>query len=286
MPPVAEPTPIASVVGEPRELMGRHTFLGGNAFMLRVLNRFRADLGVTAPPNEIEAAAAATERQLQTDTARVALSDVSRTPTGVAFIVSVENLTGHKFPTGYPSRRAWLHVTVRDAGGRVIFESGAMAPTGAIAGNDNDAEAARFEPHYEEIRAADQVQIYESVMTDVTGALTTGLLSGARYVKDNRLLPRGFDKATASGDVAVHGGASTDANFGGGGDRVRYAVDASGAQGRLAVEVALRFQTIAYRWARNFAPYEAAEAKRFVTYYDAMAGASSVRVAHASARIE
>ena len=46
MPPVAEPTPIASVLGEPREGLSRHTFLGGNFFMLRMLNRYRDDLGV------------------------------------------------------------------------------------------------------------------------------------------------------------------------------------------------------------------------------------------------
>ena len=80
----------------------------------------------------------------------------------------VENLTGHKLPTGYPSRRAWLHVTVRDADGRSWCSSRApIAPTGAIAGNDNDEDAGRFEPHYDEIRSADQVQIYESVMVDV-----------------------------------------------------------------------------------------------------------------------
>ena len=198
MPPVAEPTPIASVLGEPREGLSRHTFLGGNFFMLRMLNRYRNELGVTAPPHELEAAAMATERQLRADTATLRIADARRTGSSATFTVIVENLTGHKLPTGYPSRRAWLHVTARDATGQVLFESGAVAPTGAIAGNANDEDPARYEPHYDEIRSADQVQIYESVMVDLKGTPTTGLLQGVRYVKDNRLLPRGFDKSTAS----------------------------------------------------------------------------------------
>ena len=39
MPAVTEPTRVSSVLGEPRENMGRHTFHGGNFFMLRMLNR-------------------------------------------------------------------------------------------------------------------------------------------------------------------------------------------------------------------------------------------------------
>jgi hypothetical protein len=286
MPPVAQPTRIASVVGEPREGMSRHTFLGGNVFMLRMLNRYRTDLGVTAPPQELEATAVATERQLQMETAAVGITGAARTASGVSFTVSVENSVGHKFPTGYPSRRAWLHVTVRDHGGRVVFESGAVAPTGAITGNDNDADATRYEPHYEEIRSADEVQIYEPIMVDSRGVVTTGLLSGVRYVKDNRLLPRGFAKSTASSDVAVHGGAFTDADFDAGGDRVRYALTLPGAQGPLAIEAELRYQTIAYRWARNFASYDAAETRRFVSYYDAMASGSSIAVARAAAAVQ
>ena len=61
----------------------------------------------------------------------------------------------------------------------------------------------RVEPHYLEIRRPDEVQIYESMMIDAQGAVTTGLLKGVRFVKDNRLLPRGFDKAAAPADIAV-----------------------------------------------------------------------------------
>jgi hypothetical protein len=286
MPAVAEPTPIASVLGEPREGLSRHTFLGGNFFMLRMLNRYRADLGVTAPPHELEAAAMATERQLRADTATVRIAEPIRAGSTASFTVIVENLTGHKLPTGYPSRRTWLHVTARDASGQVLFESGAVAPTGAIAGNLNDEDPVRYEPHYDEIRSADEVQIYESVMVDAKGIPTTGLLQGVRYVKDNRLLPRGFDKATASSDVAVHGGASGDADFQSGGDRVRYAIDVSKAQGPVTLEVELRFQTISFRWARNLGTYAAAETKRFASYYDSMAQGSSLAIATAAATID
>ena len=139
------------------------------------------------------------------------ITEAAKTASNTTFTVVVENLTGHKLPTGYPSRRAWLHVTVRDRFGRPAFESGAATPTGAIAGNDHDTDGIRYEPHYEEIRSTDQVQIYESVMVDGEGAPTTGLLRGVRYAKDNRLLPRGFNKETASADVAIHGGAVADA---------------------------------------------------------------------------
>jgi hypothetical protein len=286
MPAVSEPTPIASVLGEPRDGLSRHTFLGGNAFMLRMLNRYRNELAVTAPSHDIEAAAAATERQLRADTVTLRIADARRTGTSATFSVIVENLTGHKLPTGYPSRRAWLHVIARDAAGHLLFESGAVAPTGAIAGNANDEDATRYEPHYEAIRSADQVQIYESVMIDLAGMPTTGLLRGVRYAKDNRLLPRGFDKATASADIAVRGAAVEDADFQSGGDRVRYEVDVAQAQGPITVDVELRFQTIAYRWARNLGTYDAAETKRFASYYDAMAQASSLPIAHATARLE
>ena len=108
----------------------------------------------------------------------------------------MENLGGHKLPTAYPSRRAWIHVSVRDRNHRTVFESGALNPDGSIQGNDNDCDPARFEPHYDEIDSQ-QVEIYESIMKDHAGHVTTGLLSAIGYVKDNRLLPRGFNKGTA-----------------------------------------------------------------------------------------
>ena len=120
-------------------------------------------------------------------------------------------------------------------------------------------------------------------MSDRAGVPTTGLLTGVRYVKDNRLTPRGFEKSSAQPDIAVVGGAAQDADFGGGADRVRYSVDVAGTNGPLQIAVELRFQTIGFRWADNLRKYDAAEPRRFVTYYDAMSAVSSEILAHASA---
>ena len=222
MPVVKEEVPITSVFGEPREGFARHTFVGGNFFMQRILNRFRNDLSVMAEPQDMDAAVNRTIAHLQSEAARVEVRSVNVQNGRLDALVVVENLGGHKFPTAYPSRRAWLHVTVRDRNGRIVFESGALNPNGSIEGNDSDADGSRFEPHYTEISRGDEVQIYETVMVDANGRPTTGLLTALRYVKDNRLLPRGFDKRTADKDVAVHGDAEQDADFAAGGDQIRY----------------------------------------------------------------
>ncbi len=282
MPKADGPIRVASVLGDARQSLARHLFVGGNAFMVRLLNKYRTELGVAALPAELEATAKATVRQLQEETAQVAVSTPRQADGAVTFDVTVRNLTGHKFPTGYPARRTWLHVTVRDAQGAAVFESGAVEASGAIRGNDSDANGASFEPHYEEITQADQVQIYEPILGTVSGTPTTGLLSAVRYLKDNRLLPRGFDKATAAAEIGVYGGAAQDENFTAAGDRVRYRIAAPSA-GPFRVEAELLYQSIGYRWASNLEAYDAPEPKRFVSYYKAGSAGSSVVVATAAA---
>lgn len=285
MPSAEGPLRVSSVLGELRQDLSRHLFLGGNFFMLRMLNRYRTELGVNALPQELELAASATLSQLARDTARLAIAPAAVSPGQLAFEVTVRNLTGHKLPTGYPSRRAWLHVTVRDRQGQVVFRSGAVEPSGVIRGNDNDVDATTFEAHYTEIRNPDEVQIYESIMRDPAGAVTTGLLRATGFAKDNRLLPRGFDKDTATPDIAVVGGAQRDDDFAGDGDRVRYRVDTSDRTGPFQVEVELLYQPIGYRWAQNLKPYDATETRRFVSWFDAMSSGSSAPLARASLQV-
>ena len=274
MPVVPQDVPITNVFGEPRPGFSRHVFVGGNFYMQRILNLYRGDLGTAALPAEMDAAANRTIAHLQSQSAKVAIRNLGVRNGRVEAEISIENLGGHKLPTGYPSRRVWLHVTVRDRNGRVVFESGALNPNGSIAGNDNDQDATRFEPHYTEITSRDQVQIYEPILGDPQGRPTTGLLTALRYLKDNRLLPRGFDKRTADKDIAVHGEAAGDADFTSGGDTIRYSAAAGDGQGPFQVEAELWFQPIAYRWAMNLKSYQAMEPQRFVRYYEATASGS------------
>jgi hypothetical protein len=285
MPELDQDTPISSVLGQPRPGFSQHVFRGGNVFMLSMLNRYRSELGVVALPQEMDALIRRTRAFLETEAARVAIESASLSGTALELDISVENLGGHKLPTAYPSRRVWLHVVVTDAGGGVLFESGALRADGSIIGNVNDEDPLRFEPHYRQIERADQVQIYEVMMVDTRDQVTTGLLSGVRYIKDNRLLPTGFDKTTAHDDVAVHGAARDDPDFTGGRDRVAYRIDVPPAAGELRVGVQLKFQTISYRWADNLRAYDAFETNRFVRYYDSMADSSAVVLASDSAMV-
>jgi hypothetical protein len=286
MPVVAEPTRMASVLGELREGIARHTFRGGNFFMLRMLNRYRNELGVEALPQELDASVRDTLEHLRAESATVTIARAERSGDSLLVDVSARNLSGHKLPTAYPSRRAWLHLMVRDRSGTVVFESGALTPEGRIVGNDNDDDASTAEAHHLEITRPEDVQIYESIMGDAAGGITTGLLKAVSYVKDNRLLPRGFDKTTASPDVAVHGAAREDRDFASAGDTTRYHVRVGRAQGPFTVDVELLFQPIGFRWAENLRAYDAPEPARFVAYYKSMSGSSSAVLARAAGRID
>jgi hypothetical protein len=286
MPVIEGETAISSVLGVPRAAVSRHVFRGGNILMPRILNAHRQELSVAALPQELQTTVQQTEKNLQAATATVSLVNAGVDNGVLHTEVVITNLAGHKLPSAYPSRRTWIHFTVWDAVGEMVFESGGLNPDGSIRGNANDVDGARFEPHHLEIDHPEQVQIYEAVMGDPAGAVTTVLLSAITYLKDNRLLPEGFDKATADEEVAVHGRASGDGDFVGGRDRMRYAVDVSEAEGPFIVDVELMYQPIGYRWAHNLGDHEAEEIERFIGYYEETADRSAAVLAADKAIVE
>jgi hypothetical protein len=268
MPPAQGGVPLSITGGPPRSPFHQHVFAGGNAYMLEILGTFGEEMGVTASSAQFGEKKAQVVDQLTNRTAAVQLEDVRLEGSTLVADVSILSKVGHKLPTGFPSRRAWIHLVVEDAAGEVVFESGAVVGDGSISGNDNDADPATYEPHYETITDGEQVQIYESIMGDTEGEVTTTLLRGAGYLKDNRLLPSGFDKGAVEEEIAVHGAALDDEDFVGGSDRVAYASDVSEGQGPFTVTAELLYQAIGFRWAENLRGFEGEAVAQFGRYYD------------------
>ena len=233
--------------------IGSHFLDGVNFYMLEMLG------GIHGPFDDGIAVIA---DLLQNRTATVTASGTLGQQGGsnmLALDVRIDSITGHKFPTGFPSRRAWLHVKVQDENNSTIYESGAYLNNGMIVDNANDLTKGAFEPHYEQIDQPGQVQIYEAVMIDSTGKATTNLLQGVTYGKDNRLLPPGFSKTSVPPDIAVVGDALNDRDFIGGSDITRYRIALPGTVTRAAVTVELLFQPIGYRFLENLKDYPSAE---------------------------
>lgn len=286
MPEVAGEAKVSGVMGLQHENVSKHSFRGGNFFMPRIFNKHRGELGVPALPQELAGTSASAEENLANASATLALQNVERSGDTVRAEVLLQNLAGHKLPTAYPSRRVWVRFTVQNDKGEPLFQSGVLNADGSIAGNDNDADGATYEPHYDLIDQAVQVQIYEPILGDHQGRVTTSLISGVSYLKDNRILPDGFDKATAHEDVAVNGAASEDADFIGGSDRVSYEIKLESAPGPVTVRAELWYQPIGHRWAHNLADTDAAETARFVSYYEEQAADSAVMLARDEVVVE
>jgi hypothetical protein len=266
-----------------RSPFSNHTFVGSNVYVLRLLQAFPEELAVTASGGLFQDAIDNNTTYMAEEAATIEIEDAYLLGRQLTADVLVTNLAGHKFPTGFPSRRTWLHFVVQDANGQVVFESGGFNPDGSIIGNANDDDPSLFEPHYRAIVQEDQVQIYEAIIGTAELQVTTDLLQAARYIKDNRLLPDGFEKAAPYEDIAVRGEAREDENFLGGTDRIQYIVTLPEGSGPYTVTIELLYQSIGYRWAQDLREYSGSEIDRFLRYYDAI---PNTPVVVASATIE
>ncbi len=250
-----------------RSPFGQHHFVGANTFMLTLFSAHRESLGVTASPDHIEGTAQRTLNQLQKKSAQLSIADAKIDGDALKIDIEVTNLAGHKFPTAFPSRRTWIYLTVQDASGTIIFESGRPRDDGSIEGNDAYDNPSRYEPHYTGISKPEEVQIYEAIMKNSDGKVTYTLLRSAEYAKDNRLLPRGFDKTKSPPDVAVYGTAGSDTNFTGGRDRIVFEVGIAGKTKPFTVSVQLLYQTLSYPFLRDLLHDTTAETDRLQSYY-------------------
>ena len=244
----------------------RHELVGSNTTMLTMLRDNAAALDVTS--NNMNDAIDNARAMLQSS-ATVEILSASVTDGILEATVKVVNNSGHKVPTAYPSRRMWLNFKVTDSSSNVIFESGAFNANGSITGAANDADQSTYEPHYDLITAADQVQIYETIMGNTDSNVTFTLLRGSQYLKDNRLTPQGFDKMSVPADVAVHGAAFNDADFNQGSDEIVYRFPVA-ASGDLTIDVDLNFQTFQHGFIQDlYQDVQLEQVQTFKTMYDA-----------------
>jgi len=286
MPVVDSKTHITGVVGQDREEVSRHVFRGGNFFMPKMLNRYRDELGVKALTQELETTSLRTAAHLSSSSAQLKLENITLSEGQLQAEVNLQNRAGHKLPSAYPSRRAWIHFAVHDKENNLIFESGGLNTDGSIKGNDNDSDPNLFEPHYTRIEETDEVQIYEGILAGPDDKVTTVLLTAVKYIKDNRLLPKGFDKSTAEEDIAVQGSAAQDKNFQESGDTVVYTVPIKSYHGPFHIKAELWYQPIAYRWAHNLTQQEAYEIKRFISYFQDLSDVSGIILAQDKVTVE
>ncbi|MCK5478018.1 MAG: hypothetical protein KAI44_03795 [Methylococcales bacterium] len=257
---------------EGRDDFAVHEFVGANTFMLTMLKNNKQQLGVTA--TNFDDIISATNSMLQ-NSANIEVLSQSLNQGQLDFSLKINSQTGHKLPSAYPSRRVIVHVTVLDSLNNAVFESGKVNANGSVQGVDSDFDALAFEPHYDVINSPDQVQVYEAIMGNSNDEVTYTLLRGATYLKDNRLLPNGFNKTTAPEDVAVVGAASNDNNFIGGSDQISYRISGL-TDGNYTVKTELVYQTIAYGFVRDLFEDNSAEVNDFKKMYNESTNKTSV----------
>jgi hypothetical protein len=259
----------------PRRPFGLHTLAGANITVLSMLKDLYPD---EAPALDRTIAAA---WEMARSAAGLKLFP-RREQNQLHLDVQVFNYTGHKLPTGFPSRRVWLHLKVSDGSGKVVFESGAWDESGEIRG------LAGSSPHRNEISNPTQVAIYESEPGGADGRPTTALLRVRRDLKDNRLLPRGYDAEKPLPEGVPPGatlpvGTSGDPDFLPGSDTVHYRIAAAG-RGPLQIQAQLLYQSIRPSFVRPMRADNSAEERTFLPLY--RKHASPITLAGIESRVE
>lgn len=287
MPSINDPVIISSgyVFLEPRSPYGLHYLVGANAAMLRLLRDNVENLGLTATPAQFDSTISRTLDMLQNESVDIQV-EAQYDPEMLAVTADLilTNLAGHKFPSGYPARRFWLEVSLRDPdSGAVLWQSGSLTADGLSIVGADDNGLSGFEPHYTLIDAENQVQIYELVIADVTGAPTNLLERAAFTLKDNRLPPLGFSTTHSAYDTTAVVGAEVEADMafgdfnrspegieGTGADGIRYQMSLPAdwnAESVPEVEVNVWYQAMPPRWVADMFDVEAPAIADFESLY-------------------
>jgi len=270
LPRIYEPVKITSRPGfaAGRQPFGIHDFTGGNFFMLNLLKENHEELQLHSGVDFLTQSIERTEQMLKEETINLNIKEIYKTDDSVFVEVTLKNKAGHKFPTGFPSRRAYLECLVTN-NSDTLFHSGKQG-SAALMNTDNE----KFEPHYQIINDENQVQIYEFVMGDTRGKVTTVLEKAYTPLKDNRVVPEGFQDSHSNYDtVKVVGKAVQDPDYfsGSGEETVIYGFTLTNLTANANVRVSLLYETAPESWLHGLfgEAEEDEDISRFKTmYYD------------------
>jgi hypothetical protein len=235
----------------PRSPFRQHQFIGANTYMLNIIKNNKVKLGAIADDTSFDQTIQ-NSRELLKAAAHTEIIRPGFADGKLSFSIKITNHSGHKFPTSIPTRRTWLHVTIQDAKNTTLFESGALAEDGRKIIGVDDKTIGTYEPHHKKIVEPSQVQVYEGIMADTEDHLTYTLLHAAKFLKDNRILPKGMGKTDINlpDNIKTYGAAANDTDFIGGSDTVDYEV-ALPPSTSYTITVTLMYQTLSYGFAQD-----------------------------------
>lgn len=274
MPEIEDPVKIANgytaIPG--RTPFNLHSFSGANHFMVQLIKNNKARLGIDAPDRNFDSTLASITRMLRNNTLDIEtrFDSVATTADTASFHVKLTNKAGHKFPSGYPARRAVLQFIVLKSNGDTLFVSGIFDNDFEVVPNPNP-----YQPHYNVINSSQQTQIYEMVMGDVNGNKTTVLERGFEALKDNRIPPLGFtDIHPAYDTCGIYGDALNDPDFninagsqGSGSDIVHFRIPLQGYTGQLRAVARVYYQAVPPGWLSEMQTFSSAEIDTFLNMY-------------------
>lgn len=267
---------------EPRFPYGLHDMIGANIPMIKMIQANKEELDIEAADEHFEETIAKTMTMLQERSLDIELTLHELANDSISFDLKLTNKAGHKFPSGCPSRRLYVEFVVKEGLGDTLFSSGKVDDEYRIIGHDQT-----YEPHHNVISDDSQVQIYEHVIGDVEGKVTTVLEQAYQGLKDNRLPPRGFTTSHAVYDTTqIYGLALNDNDFnhiddeeGSGSDIVKYQIALNGYKGFLDISAKVYYQALPPRWLDPMFELQSAEIDTFRRMYDE-ADLEPILVAH------
>lgn len=267
--------PVASNPGAPfREEPRAHAFVGGNLWGIRAVMAAYPERVAMHP----DAFQLAQDRTLESLAQSVAVTLAGAPAAGEAgdrfeVTVKVENLTGHKFPTGYAeSRRAWIAIVLTGSGVDRFLIGGYDAETG-------------------EIVDATSTHVYRAVhgrWNGTAGEPDLHLVQHDMVIEDTRIPPAGFRPTETTkivGALSYTDGEGNVVNF----DETTFRVTLpAGVYGTATLSARVYYQSMTREYVEFLAHTNTTDMRGhdLEAVYNATGRAPPIRIASADATIE